>query len=62
MLKENINEIVAKDEIKSKFKPNWFDPYVVVDEIGLGVYILSSMYGKKEPNTFDAIHLKCFYA
>jgi len=61
-LKENINKTKLNEESKGKFKPNWLGPYVVVDAIGLGAYKLSTLDGKEEPKTFNAIHLKHFYA
>ena len=62
VLKENVNKIVANDEAKGKFEPNWLGPYVIVDVIGLGAYRLSSMDDKEELKTFNAIHLKHFFA
>jgi len=58
VLKININKIAANDEIKDNFEPNWLGPYVVIDATRSGAYRLSSMYGKEEPKTFNAIHIK----
>lgn len=62
ILKENINKTTANEKAKGKFEPNWLGPYVVADEIGSGAYRLSTLDGKEEPKTFNAIHLKHFYA
>ena len=62
MLKENINKIAANDKTKGRFDLDWLGPYVVIDIIGLSAYRISSMDGKEEPKTFNAIHIKYFYA
>jgi len=62
VLKVNINKTKANDEAKGKFEPNWLGPYVVIEAIGLGAYRISSMDGKEEPNIFNVVHIKCFYA
>lgn len=62
ILKENINKIIANDEVKGKFEPNWLESYVIVESIGSKAYMLSLMDGKEEPNTFNSMHLKLFYA
>jgi len=62
VLNENINKNITNDEVKGKFGPNWLEPFVVVEDIGSGAYKLSSMDGKEEQKTFNAIHLKHFYA
>ena len=46
VLKENINKIIANEEAKGKFEPNWLGPYVVVDAIGSRAYMLSTLDGK----------------
>jgi len=61
VLKENINKIATNDEVKGKFEPNWFGPFVIVEVIGSRAFKVSSMDGKEEPNTFNATHLKCFF-
>ena len=62
VLKENINKKTTNDEAKGKFEPNWLGPYVVVEAIGLVAYRFSTLGGKEEPKTFNAIHIKHFYA
>jgi len=62
VLKENINKTTTNEEANGKFEPNWLGPYVVFDAIGLGAYRLSTLDGKEEPKTFNAIHIKHFYA
>lgn len=62
VLKENINKIAANDETKGKFEPTWLGPYVIVGSTRLGAYRLSTLDGREEPKTFNAIHLRCFYA
>lgn len=62
VLKENINKTTINYEIKGKFEPNWLGPYVVVDTIRFGAYMLSSMDGKEELKTFNSTHLNYFYA
>lgn len=36
MLKKNIDKIVANDEVKEKFEPNWLGSFVVVATTRLG--------------------------
>lgn len=62
VLKDNINKIVVNDEVNGKFEPNWLGPYVVVEETGSRAYNLSYMDGKEEHKTFNATHIKWFYA
>lgn len=44
VLKENINKIIANDEVKGKIEPNWLG--VVVEATGSWAYRLSPMDGK----------------
>jgi len=61
VFKEYINKIIANDETKWKFEPNWLGPYVVIDSTGSSAYRLSTLDGKEESKTFNFIYLKHFY-
>jgi len=31
VLQENISNTTARDELKGKFEPNWFGPYIILE-------------------------------
>lgn len=60
-----IGDLVLKKDIrtldKHKFSPPWEGPYLVVDKIGAGVYVLAEIDGGILPNTWNADQLHKYY-
>jgi hypothetical protein len=57
----NIRDLVLKKDIrtkdKHKFSSPWEGPFIIVDEVGPGVYALAEVDGVLLPNTWDADQL-----
>jgi hypothetical protein len=62
----NIGDLVLKKGIhtkdKHKFSSPWEGPFVIVDIVALGAYVLAEVDGAMLPNTWNADQLCKYYA
>jgi hypothetical protein len=62
----NIGVLVLKKDIctkdKHKFSSPWEGPFIVVDEVALGAYVLAEVDSVMLPNTWNADRLCKYYA
>ena len=61
VLKKNM-KVQTNREKKSKFKPTWLGPYVVMTSFSSRAYQLSTLEGEVLNNPTNTIRLKKFYA
>jgi hypothetical protein len=62
----NIGDLVLKKDIhtkdKHKFSSPWKGPFIIVDIVALGAYLLAEVDGGMLPNTWNADQLHKYYA
>jgi len=61
VLQENVSNTTTKDELKGKFEPNWFGPYIITKVFDKGAYILSTLDGEVLKNPINSRHLKKYH-
>jgi hypothetical protein len=61
----NIGDLVLKKDIrtrdKHKFSSPWEGPFIIVDVVAPGVYVLEEVDGVMLPNTWNADQLRKYY-
>jgi hypothetical protein len=61
----NIGDLVLKKDIrtrdKHKFSSPWEGPFIIVDVVAPGVYVLEEVDGAMLPNTWNADQLRKYY-
>jgi hypothetical protein len=62
----NIGDLVLKKDIRTKYKhkfsTHWEEPFIVVDVMASGAYVLAEVDGGMLPNTWNADKLHKYYA
>jgi hypothetical protein len=62
----NARDLVLKNDIyprdKHKFSSPWEEPFIIVEEVTPGAYVLAEIDGDMLPNTWNADQLRKYYA
>jgi hypothetical protein len=62
----NARDLVLKNDIyprdKHKFSSLWEEPFIIVEEVAPGAYVLAEVDGDMLPNTWNADQLHKYYA